>query len=1245
MLKLHSLSISGFKSFPDPVGVDFAGGITAIVGPNGCGKSNLSDAVTWVLGEQSVKSLRGSKMEDVIFNGTGRRKPVGMAEATLTLRTEPGVDHAVDGKIRIGRRVFRTGVSQYRLNGKVVRLKEIKDLLMDTGLGIRAYSVIEQGKIGMILSGKPQERRKLLEEAAGITRYKARKRLAELKLEEATANLLRLDDIISEVERALRSLKRQAGAARRYQTKQGEYRDLLKQVLLGRWSLLRDRLTSLAEELSTLTDRDAEMTADLHRGEADLARGREELDELAGVLAERHREQADLGATIEGRQEFLKGARQRSVEMRQRLEQGRTEADERRRRSAVLERSLEDLDDRGRELLDERDSAARRVAEDDAEIAACQEAVEGSIAELESLRQSLLASIARINQARSALQREHVEIEKKTYRRRFLDDERQRLDRQLEDSRAALETIDGRLRELEARVTESLERRREAAEGLDQLLRREAELGDEERRLEARLGRLEERQRILVELSEEHAERRRSLVDQLAAIGLAEPRFLADVAAPVEGWEESIDHFLGDLADAVVLDPGADGLALAEALAELDASGVFLRPLAEREPAAGVADPALAGLRPLAEALDLPAELARALPPAYLTASAADAARLAVEHPGVAFLSPGRLWARDGALWVQGEEAAPGVLARESELEAIRREIPEASERRTETADALAALVEERTRRAADLHRLEEEIAELRRELAVAQARRQDVAGRRRKLEVEDAAVAGEQQQIDRELGDRSARQGELEAGLEDAEGEHEELSRRFEEAQEAVAAAKDEREARRTAGAGRRGRLELLEERLESQQVEAVRLRDQLREAGEQLAAWRLEEERLNERLAELEEEMTAAEGQLQLALEGKAAAEDRVLAQQEILDRRREELRELEAQVQELRAEREELRSEIEERRVGQAGLRQDAEHLAVTYAEEFKRALPGSGPWRARREPAEEVEGAEEAAPEPSDASDLSDVSDRSDRSDRSDLSDEDAAAAVFEDEDLPEDDVDLPAIDRGQLAELEGELARVKAILERLGPVNVLAAQEYEEQRERREFLVAQRQDVASSVESLRATISEINAISSERFRETFAVVNEKFGVMFTKLFRGGEAEMRLFDEEDLLESGIEIIARPPGKRFQNLLLLSGGEKALTAIALLFALFQAKPSPFCILDEVDAPLDDVNVLRFVDTLRELAEETQFLIITHNKLTMEVAGTLYGVTMEERGVSKLVSVEIDRIQADIEDAAATA
>ncbi|MFL6289801.1 MAG: AAA family ATPase, partial [Thermoanaerobaculia bacterium] len=443
----------------------------------------------------------------------------------------------------------------------------------------------------------------------------------------------------------------------------------------------------------------------------------------------------------------------------------------------------------------------------------------------------------------------------------------------------------------------------------------------------------------------------------------------------------------------------------------------------------------------------------------------------------------------------------------------------------------------------------------------------------------EQETLTTEQQEIAREIERVTQRRQQSQDELVAAEERNASLQEAFDRAQAELEASKASREALRTASAGRRGRLELLDERLESHDREEARLRAEVDRGRRQVALWREDADKLAARRSELEAAIVKAEEDLQSALERRATAEEGVLEQQQRLDERREEIHGLDERIHETRERRDAVRAEIEEHRIAHAALRQDAEHLAVTFHEHFEKPLP----------PAEEI---------------------------------------------------GEPPLD---LAELEGDLARTKAALERLGPVNLLAVQEHDEQEERFQFLTTQRADVATSVDSLRKTIKEINEASGERFQETFKEVNAHFGQTFARLFRGGEAEMRLLDEEDMLESGIEILARPPGKRLQNLMLMSGGEKALTAIALLFALFKTKPSPFCILDEVDAPLDDVNTTRFVDVLREMSENTQFIVITHNKLTMEVAGTLYGVTMEEKGVSKLVSVQMEEVQPEQERATA--
>jgi chromosome segregation protein len=411
-------------------------------------------------------------------------------------------------------------------------------------------------------------------------------------------------------------------------------------------------------------------------------------------------------------------------------------------------------------------------------------------------------------------------------------------------------------------------------------------------------------------------------------------------------------------------------------------------------------------------------------------------------------------------------------------------------------------------------------------------------------------------------------------------------LERRFDESQIALAAARERRELVSTAGAGRRGRLDVLSERLEAHLQETARLDRQHAELDRRRVEWQGEEQRLVDREHELTGAIARSEEELQAALEERLAGERDTVLCEERLREKRDELRTLAEEVERVRSQRETSRAAIEEDRVVEASLEQDASHGAQTWLERFQTPIT-------------------EAPPEA-------------------------RVPAGEEGEDL-------------DLTTLEQRLDEAKRVLERLGPVNLLAAQEHDEQDERYRFLTEQRGDVVRSIESLRRTIREINQTSSVRFQETFAQVNKNFNEVFTELFRGGEAEMRLLDEEDILESGIEIVARPPGKRLQNIMLLSGGEKALTAIALLFALFRTKPTPFCILDEVDAPLDDANVLRFADLLKTYSRNIQFLVITHNKITMEAASTLYGVTMEERGVSKLVAVEIDDIHPERQAATA--
>jgi chromosome segregation protein len=1139
-----------------------------------------------VLGEQSAKSLRGGRMEDVIFVGSQRRKALGMAEVSLELEVDPSFHHAENGKLVIGRRVFPTGESRYRINGRTVRLKEIKDLLMDTGLGIRAYSVIEQGKVGMILSGKPQERRRLLEEAAGVTRYKARRRIAEVKLEEARGNLLRLDDIVSEVERALRSLKRQAAAARRYREREAEHRALLSRVLAGRWARLSAELSELAGALAAAEEREAALTAELSTAEASLAEERETLEALARTVAERHQRVAEAAATIEGRQQFLAVNRKRLAETHERAAQSHRQAERREGEIAAAGEALAGHRERRDEMAAELERATAEVSRDEEALKAAGDRLRAADARVEEQRRGLLEAADAINRLRARRQQAQIELERGTFQRRRLGEEAEQHGGELRQAVEALETAGARVEELGGRIGRERAELATVEADLERTLAAEAAAGERRRAAEADLAEARNYQKLLTELSRAHLERRSRLESALAEAGLAGPAlagpaldgpvFLADRARALDGWERALDFFLADLADAVVAREAGSALALAATLGGGPGGAVIAPAAAAAEALPEVDDPAV--VLTLGEALGLPAELAAALPPAFLVEQPADAARLARAFPGIAFVSRGGVWAAGGVLRVAPGEAAPGVLERSRELAELEQEVP-ARERAVAAASAeIETLVARRSELARDANRRESGLAQIRQELAVAEARREDAEARRRRLAAELAELETERDRVAGELAAAEERRVGVDGEVAAAEEAHTGAQERFDRLEREREGAKADREALREASAGRRGRLDLLAERLAAHDREIARIESESGDGRRQVELWRGEAERLERIAAELTGELERAEIDLQAALEDRAGGQEAVLAAQAELDVQRAALRRREEEIAALRDRRDAARAEEGDLRVRRAGRRQDAEHLAAQHREAFDEEL-----------------ATEPGAPPPN-------------------------------------------------LAELEADLARTRLTLERLGPVNVLAVEEYAEQEERHTFLTTQRADVIESVERLRATIQEIDATSSERFAATFEVVNKAFGVVFQQLFRGGEAEMRLLDDDDPLDSGIEIVARPPGKRAQNIMLLSGGEKALTAIALLFALFQTKPSPFCILDEVDAPLDDVNTLRFVELLTTMAGDTQFIVITHNKLSMEAAGTLYGVTMEEKGVSKLVAVEIDRVQP-LEAAAASA
>ncbi len=1168
MFRLERVEIAGFKSFYEKVDLAFPGRVTAVVGPNGCGKSNICDAVAWALGEQSARILRGERMDDVIFNGSARRRPVGMAEVTLTL-SRPAGDGNGGGEelesLRIGRRLYREGHGEYFLNDKLVRLKDIQDELSGTGLGVRAYSVIEQGRIDQVLSTKPQDRRRLIEEAAGITRYKLRKRLAETKLEETRGNLLRLSDIISEIDRNVASLKRQASRAARYKEQSEALRAKRSVLLRARRDRLLEAVAASTRERDQRRDREAQAAAQLARAEAWLAQAR-----LSSTEAAEARDRArDLVSAIESaisRDEALIEANRRAAaDLSARLEALRREERDFAEERGRSEKELAELDDRLERAVAEARARSLDRENADRKASAAADALAGLEQELERARAETLASTGDHLAARNA----RHEID--------LSSERVAASLSRLEAAAARTADELALREKEVAAAEEEHRRLEAeasaaAANLSsweaELERISTDLDAAEREREAareRLGEREHRAAALAEIAREREAGVGEAREALSASGIEARETLSVRLEPRPGWEEAVDLLLGGDAEALLV-AGDAGPAL-DATRNLAVTRLVAADWSGDTAAAdqeGGWSSVLANYSRLS-----PAERA-ALPPAQFADSLADALARASRSPSTTFVTRSRELVRGSLLRaVRTDPAVSGLFARNRESRRLQSEIERAREDVRQAEDRAGQGRRSRERLSSEVPARRE--AE-RRHAAARSAflgRLQERRAEHDRLRREADTLATELEALTSESADLSRRLGEL-AGQEQRCARRETelrekadaLAAQMPEARSFAMSATEQLAHRRTeaeVAAERRRALELAREKaLESRGTLDRRIgeaQDEERRIGERSAELSREEAQARARQAEnlarrreRAEELSGATGAADEASARIASAEDETKARRLELDAARE------------------GRFEAE---VAQTRLESDLEHVEAEARSEFG------------------VEASQLPA-----APDLS-----------------------------PE-----------ALGSLETETAELQASIERMGPVNVLAFEEHQQETARLTFLTTQRDDLLRSIAELQESIRKINATSSERFREAFAAINQNFQAVFARLFQGGTCEMRLLDETDLLESGIEIVAHPPGKRNQSILLLSGGEKALTAIALLIAIFRYKPSPFCILDEVDAPLDEANIDRFTRLLRDMTEDTQFIAITHNKRTMETADAMYGVTMEEPGCSKIVSVKFD-------------
>ncbi len=1169
-MKIKRVDIFGFKSFVDKVSLDFQQRITGVIGPNGCGKSNIVDAIRWAMGEQNARNLRGRAMEDIIFGGSESRKPHGMAEVSIIfdnsakLCPEAYRDYA---EIMVTRRLYRNGDSEYLINKTPCRLLDITELFMDTGVGARAYSIIEQGKVGMLVSARPEERRALIEEAAGVTKYKSRKKTAQRKMDATRQNLVRLGDIISEVRRQTGSLKRQAQQAEKYRELRGEAKRIEICMAGNRFRGLSDELRQLETDLGTRSEKLGASESHLAAEELRIEERRLQLLKVEDDLAHQQEQDYALGGEIQRVEgEILLSGRQ-VVNLHEQAQTMKVEQEQLTARLAQLDVDAVELEQTEKRLGDELESTAEAVDSEQETLRQRLTAEQELVARLEQARREqmdLLSEIGRLgNRHEEIVRRLHAEDERQERNRREtvgLQEELAELEQQL----TALERASEELGALQ--TTQQLEREN-LAETILQLkgeqLSAEGELQEKRQLFEKVRSRLES----LTEL-ENNLDGYSDGVQTL----FAEPsnlvrQVVADLLCADPAHETLVEIALGERLQAIPV----TGVTQAEELLDrLKQSGTR----AALACSVGLSPPAAyPGGRHFIELVN-PGEGHAALVGALLAGCyLVDDVMMHLENPlppGTLLVDPdGRClgWRGDlsgGATAMAGA----GLLRKKRELGDLEKQVVTLDRQLVDQQQQVHQLQQRREQQEETLHELDLLLQqqalkklELQKDFDRLHHEQVRLGERLELLKFENEQHEEDRQQLLEEQAQIGRKRQEIEERQEQLQRDNLVLQEQLVEIREGVEVVREQLTVLKVRLAECRQQREgeqLARQRLAANRSEYQQRLDQLAErcrAGE-------------ERVVELRKSEEKFRVELELLIARREAGQQKISQAREQFEAERAVLEEQRENLRLVRSEVEQLRREVGQQQLRQKELVVEIHHIRETVAEKF--------------------------------------------------------------DVDLEEHQV--AEADAEELERLQLKLRQLQQRISALGEVNLTAIDEFRELEERYEFLVAQRDDLHQSLDDLQKAISKINRTTRRRFKETFDQVNEKFKQVFPRLFRGGQAELRLTDENDLLETGIDIIVQPPGKKLQNVNLLSGGEKALTAVAIIFSLFLIKPTPFCMLDEVDAPLDDANIDRFAEMVAEMSQNSQFIIITHSKRTMATVDIMHGITMQEPGVSKLVSVRVN-------------
>lgn len=1238
-MRIKSLHITGFKSFVDETRFNFGSGISGIVGPNGCGKSNVVDAIRWAMGEQSPRRLRGKGMDDVIFVGSDARAPVGRAEVVLTFDNSDGLappEFSAFSEIEVARRLYKTGESEYLLNKTHCRLRDVLDFFRDTGIGTKGYTIVEQGRIAEIVSAKPEERRTLIEEAAGISKYKARRRESELKLKSTETNLVRVRDVLGEIRRQIASTTRQARRAARYKRLVEQQRVLELALAAEERAELVAALEEARGALGSSQGEELKAEARLAECEAEVESRRIALTEKERLAAEANEALFQVRTTIkelEGRIAYEQRERTSLAELeearvreREKLEQRMLSSEEERVRLAAEAEDLEAALGKQDEVKREAEAAAREAEE---KLRVLTEEREGGNRKLVEVLTHIARSedrLTALHEKRSELEQGLRGMEEQLELRLSEGGEVEAEQRELEQGLQNLQALAGRLMgELRA-ATDASAAAAEEVKRLAALLR---ECREKREMCRARLASLQELERKGEDLSTGVRELGELQGAERARLGLR--GLVRDVIEVEDGFEQAVFAAAGLRSEAMVIAAGVSPLPALAALREGSGGGVLLLEgragNTRRSVPLGVPLLEKVRVRPGFEAV------AHALLGDVVLLEQLDEA-LQVYAEGeipCTFVTPaGELLTPDGVLRGGFRDAPGGAFARAREIRELEAQ-----------AGALDAEVEELSTACAAAES--------------AQVAAMDALDNlRNRYHTAALAVAGHEKDLDR-TRERVKTLSEAQEGhaaqRSDALGENERVLLEIQRIQEELAEARErettcqsrlEEMGLSIGAAGREcSRLEASAASLRTQHATRAesgrRLAAQLARVQEGIAdlqGWIREREGEIEsgraRRAGLAESIATAEGELAQRLQEEEAKRKHVERLRDEFERGSAELREVEETTRSVREELEKLRDSARNAEQVRSERELRLSYLDQQIRDKWNVELSA---WQPPRPPdaVPPGEADEQAAP-----GEQAEAGEAGEPAAPSHEADDDSEPGPWKSDEAFARDARREARELAALVELDDaarreRLAEICGRLESIGPVNLGAIEEHEELRERFRFLDEQRDDLESSVSRLRDAIARINRTSRKRFRETFEQVKDQFEKNFPRLFRGGKASLSLTESEDVLEAGIEIMAQPPGKRLQSVNLLSGGEKTMTAIALLVSVFQVRPSPFFLLDEVDAALDDANVARFNEIVREMAGDSQFLMITHNKRTIEIADVLFGVTMEEKGVSKLVSVEL--------------